>query len=651
MKLFVLVIVFSLLLNGLMLAVRGDMTDEPEINREEETLVIAQIFEPTDFNPISYTDVYTGYIFRQIFDPLIQTYPEGVPNVDGRAVAESFDVSDDGILYTFEIEKGIEFHNGEELTAEDIKFSLDTIRGESDYTGDDEPSSPRERDLAAIGDILVVDDYTLEIHMEEIDSEMLYKSAFESLVIVPKDYIMENSWTAFENELFGTGPYKFMEYEPGDEVVLEAHEDFRGELNIEKMVFDFFDEESSAVFALRNGDVHYMSRIKPTNYHDLIDKGIENVVTTSYPQIGHQRIAFNHRDEVIDGEENPFIDARVRKAFAYAIDMDEVIAAVRTDELADNTRSPLPDVHPAHPPGLETYDQDIEKAKQLLEDAGYPDGLETTLYTSADERADEMFVVQEQVENAGITLNLEAVEWGTYLEQVQAGNAPLSFSGWSGTASAEFTMNYMHGYSPWSYYSGWYGNTEVDDLVQEAIITKGEERWDYYHEAQRIMVEEDMGCLIAYTERVPQVYHESLTIPEEVWNPYMGGGPFYGAHLWELEEKPEEYVLTVNVEGEGTVDVEPVLEEYEEGSWVNLKAIQEDGWEFDEWTGDVPEGEEDEEITLTMNEDKEVTAVFLQDDDDDGTPPDDDDDTPGFVLPLFALAIIFTVIIYHTKRS
>ncbi len=529
----ILSMVFVTILLLMTVAISGCIEEEEE---DPSTVIIGQTHEPADFNPISYTDVYSGYIFMQIFDPLIQTYPEGEPNVDGRAVAESYEVSNDGLLYTFEIEEGIEFHNGDEMTAEDIRFSLDTIRGESEYEGQDEPSSPREADLAAVDNIVAVDDYTLEIHMEEIDAELFQKGAFEALAIVPRDWIMENSWTAFESELYGTGPYEFVEYKPGDEVVLEAFENYRGVVNIENMIFDFFDEESSAVVALRNGDIHYMSRIGPTNYHDLIDEEIEDVVTTTYQQIGHQRIAFNHRDEVIDGEENPFIDARVRKAFAYAIDMDEVIAAVRTDELADNTRSPLPDVHPAHPPGLETYDQDIEKAKQLLEDAGYPDGLETTLYTSADERADEMVVVQEQVAEAGITLNLEAVEWGTYIEQVQAGNAPLSFSGWSGTASAEYTMNYMLGYSPWGYYSGWYNNTEVDDLVQKALRTPGEERWDYYHEAQRIMVEEDMGCLITYTERVPQAYHASLTIPDEVWNPYMGGGPLYGAHLWELDE-------------------------------------------------------------------------------------------------------------------
>ncbi len=530
----ILSVVFVTILLLMTVAISGCIEEEEDL----DTVVIAQTHEPAEFNPISYTDVYSGYILMQIFDPLVQTYPEGEPNTDGRAVADNYEISEDGLLYTFEIEEGIMFHHGEEMTAYDIEFSLNTVKGLSEdlYGVTDAPSSHRVEDLASVDSIEATGDYTLEIQMEEADAELLQKGAFEALAVLPKDYIIENGWGDYEDELIGTGPYEFVEYKPGDEIVLEAFEDFRGTVNIENMIFDFYDDESSAIVSLRNGDVHYMSRIGPTNYHDLIEEQIEEVITDTYQQIGHQRISFNHRDEVIDGEENPFADARVRKAFAYAIDFDEVIDAVRTDELADNTRSPLPEVHPAHPPGLETYDQDLEKAEELLADAGYEDGFETELWTSDDERADEMVIVQEQVAQVGIDVTLQAVEWGTFIDQVEAGNAPLNFAGWSGTASAEYTMNYMLGYSPWGWYSGWYNNTEVNDLVREALRTPGDERWDLYHQAQEIMVEEDMGCLITYTERVPQAYHETLTVPDDAWNPYMGGGPLYAAHLWELEE-------------------------------------------------------------------------------------------------------------------
>ena len=336
-----------------------------------DTLDIAQTHEPSDFHPIRYTDVYSAYIFVQMYDPLVSTYPEGEPNTDAEhTLAESFEVSDDGLEMTFELKEGIEFHNGDEVTAEDVEFTINTMMmGEDEedeyfdmYDVDNNPESPREPDFANIDYVEAVDEYTLEIHMEERDMELLQKGGFESLYTLPRDYIEEHGWETYEDELIGTGPYEFSSYDAGDELRLEEFEDYRKEVNTPEMVFDFYDEESTAVTALRDGDTHYMSRISATNYHDLADE--DDVVTRSFQDMGHNRIAFNHNME-------PFDDVNVRKALAYAIDADEVIEAEMTQELADNTRSPVPDVHPAHPEDVYMYERDTERARELLHEAGY----------------------------------------------------------------------------------------------------------------------------------------------------------------------------------------------------------------------------------------------------------------------------------------
>lgn len=257
-----------------------------------------------------------------------------------------------------------------------------------------------------------------------------------------------------------------------------------------------------------------------------------NVNTDAYPYMGHNRIAFNHESE-------PFNNTKVRKALAYSLNVDEIIEAVQGEDLADNTRSPVPEDHPAHNPNLEMYERDTEKARNLLEEAGYSGDplLETELYVPDDERADEMEVVQEQAAEAGIDLELNTLEWGSYIEAVEAGNAPLSYSGWSGPTAPQGSFNYMKKNSTWAFYSGWYENEEFTNKLDQAIQeTDDDTRWDLYHQAQETLVNEDMGCFIMYTQRNPRAYHDSVDIPEESWNSYMGAGPLVVADEWDVSD-------------------------------------------------------------------------------------------------------------------
>jgi len=274
---------------------------EWELEDEGERLEIAQRHEPEDFHPIRYSDVYTAYVFIQMYDTLISTYPDAVPNAEADGtIAESFEISDDGLEITFEIEEGLEFHNGDEVTAHDAEFTINTMMMDEDddeyfdlYDVDENPASPRSGDFANVDYVEAVDDYTLEIHMENRDMEILQSGGFESLYILPSEYIQENGWEDYENNLFGSGPYELEDRTPGVEVILTAFEDYRHDVNIEEVRFDFIDEETGAITSLRAGDVHYMSRIYPSNYHDLADE--DDVITRSFQDLGHNRIAFNQQ--------------------------------------------------------------------------------------------------------------------------------------------------------------------------------------------------------------------------------------------------------------------------------------------------------------------------------------------------------------------
>lgn len=342
-----------------------------------DTINIAQTHEPQDFHPIRYTDVYSGYIFTQMFDPLISTYPEGSVTTNPSTVAEDFEISDDAKTMTFDIKEGIKFHDGEELDAHDVEFTINTMMPhEKEYMGPNEDenytdlydveksqASPRAGDFSNVDYVEATDNYTLEIHMENADMELLQKEGMEYLYVLPKDYIEENGWETFGDEMIGSGPYEFDHYNEGDEVLLTESDNYdRKDVNTPEILFDFYDEESTAVTALRDGETHYMSRIGADNWYSLQDE--DGVKTESYQSMGHNRIAFNHNME-------PWDDPKVRKAFAYAINATELIEVNYGQELADNTRSPIPPSHPAHNEDLMMYERDPDKARDLLKDAGY----------------------------------------------------------------------------------------------------------------------------------------------------------------------------------------------------------------------------------------------------------------------------------------
>ncbi|MFP4646210.1 MAG: ABC transporter substrate-binding protein [Candidatus Acetothermia bacterium] len=508
-SIFVLVFLFA----GVLLA-----TAQQE--ESEGPIVIGMTEEPKDLNPISYPDVYSDFVLTQLYDPLLRNNPGGEINTGGRAVAKDFSVSEDGLTYVFELQKGIQFHHGEEMDAEDVAYTINTLRN------DEAPVSPRKQDYEAIESVEVTGEYEVTVKLDEAFTPFL-ADAMTAVYPVPKDYIEEHGWEEYDKEHFGTGPYEFEEYKSGSHILVKRNESYWGDhsANTEKLKFAFYGESSTAVMALRRGEIHFLERMDINQWFDL--KDAEEVVPQSYPKLAFIEIGFNQK-------EPPFDDPRVRKAFAYAIDSKEVIAAERTEELADDTRSPLPPSMPAHA-AVNQYEQDIEKARELLQEAGH-DEINTKLYTTEGKALEEQ-VVQQQVKAAGFNVELEKLEWGSFLDAVEGGEAPLWTSGWTtGSGTPYALLELFHSESNWNYYVGWYENEEFDKALDEAIkTTDADERTELYKKCQRILVDEDMGAFIQYTRHAFPAYHESLNVPDDAWNPYMGMGPIKRAYEWSLE--------------------------------------------------------------------------------------------------------------------
>lgn len=486
--------------------------------KSEESVVVGMTEEPKDLNPISYPDVYSNFVLMQLFDPLVRTNPDGNTNTEGRAVAESFEVSKDGLTYTFQIQRGIKFHHGPEMKAEDVVFTIENLMN------DKEPLSYRRQDFQVIDSVEASGEYEVTVTLKESFAPFL-KAAMTSVYVLPKEYIEENGWEEWEKHLYGTGPYKFVTYTTGNFILLEGNEDYwRHPPYIKKLKFAFYPEASTAVMALQRGEIHYMERL-PVNLWFQMEE-VDSVIPRSHPKMAFYTLSMNKKKE-------PFNNVKVRKALAYAIDAAEVIDSERTEKLADNTRSPIPPSHPAHADVMK-YEQDIAKAKQLLSEAGYTE-INTKLYALPEDY--EVQVIQQQVKEAGFNIEIVELEWGSFLDAVESGEAPLWYSGWTGGASAYSLLDIFHSQSQWNWYTGWYSNKEFDRTFEMANAEPDlEKRNELYRKCQRILVDEDMGVFITYTRYARKAMHTSLSVPEDSWNPYMGAGPLVRAYEWYFNE-------------------------------------------------------------------------------------------------------------------
>jgi len=517
--------------------------DDPDV----DTIRFGMTTEPVDWHPIESSEHQARHMLANIFDPLVHTYPDGEANTEGKALAEDFEISEDGLTYTFEIKEGVMFHEpyGEELTAEDIAFTLDTIRGgivEDKYDVDADPASPVAGSIGHIESVEVVDDYELEITLEERDAELLRRPGFSFTYVVPKGYIVENGWDAYEEEMIGTGGYRHIEYRPGTAVELEAHEDYHaGEPAIDEVIFEFYDDATPAVSALEAGEIHYIPEMPPLTWQDMQEDPVEGVELGATPGFGHKLVSFNH-NEYFDDEPNPFADARVRKAWAYAICEDEVRSIVQGRELTEDYRG---FAHPGdayYDEDLYQYEQDFDKAAELLEEAGYDEDnpVEAELTSIEGTWVPEAELMKDQVEN--VAFDVEIITTDTIVADKEAGIVQLGHCGWSGRDVPTENMGYIMADDGLEFYGGWYGQyaehgEEVTELLEDArTVLDDDERVEMYKEAQRLLVEEDMGHHTLYTRDYPKAYASALDIPEESWNRFMGVGPMYVIYEWELEE-------------------------------------------------------------------------------------------------------------------
>lgn len=465
----------------------------PESSLERDNTVIVGLTEPGGiFTPYFNTSGYDGNVQSVMFPPLVEINENGEP-IPG--LAASWDISDDELTYTYHLRDDLKFDDGSPLTAEDVAFTITMLHDPSYAGGTDITEAGvvggldyKEGDATEIAGINIIDEQTIEIETEAVNARALRLLGGQ---VLQKDYYgdgYEKGDLEYIRDLHlkpvGAGPYRFVEYKPGQEIRYEANEYYYdGKPAVDNFIYKTTEGDSQQFF--QTGEVDYSTfSADGDNFELLKTLGFANI--DLYTSTAYSYITFNHESPMLSQPE-------VRQALNYGLDR-ETILNVHAQGYAEVANVPVSPVSWAYTDEIEGFPYDPEKAKELLEEAGWVEGsdgirekdgekLKIYYFSSSGGLSDTLVpIAKENYHEIGVDFEVELMDFNALLARVEKGDHDLaSFSTtmqtdpYDGVESfhSKSTSSILHGYD----------NEKVDELIDASIATNDiAERTKVYHE-------------------------------------------------------------------------------------------------------------------------------------------------------------------------
>jgi peptide/nickel transport system substrate-binding protein len=490
MKRMVTVITIAVVVFGLLAVAQTSVPETPGAHVGGTlTIGVSQTFK--DLDPRVSNSAYDAYVYGEVFDDLIGMDPDTLKPIPH--IAKSWDVAEDGSSSTFYLNEGIKFHNGEDLTAEDVAYTFNWVI-------DPANGSPNASEYDWLQEVIVVDDYTVKFVNKPEWTPFCPGLVSESASIVPMDTCEEMGPEAFNLAPIGSGPYKFVEWKAGDHITLERNEDYwLVKPNLEKVVYRPIPNLATMMLELEAGGVDIVDNMPAQDVQRFRD--MESVEVQQVASLSYFYIAFNTSHA-------PSNDVRFRKAVYMSVNMDAAVFSIFQGLTGIRAYGCIP---PALWAGDREYladnialKEDDEAAKALfaeLEDEGViPEGFKTTIYCPLDPRRTQLAtILATNLTENGIDAEVQPLDWGPLLDLLYRSEAdPLGedyeifLMGWSGGPDPHDFIYYLlttenavigtaNNYS-------WYSNPEADALIRQADTYPGciqAEREALYVEAQR----------------------------------------------------------------------------------------------------------------------------------------------------------------------
>ncbi len=402
-------------------------------------------------NPILSTDTTSSAIEGVIFNGMVKLDKDlnFVPDL-----ARSWKVSRNGLVWTFKLRKDVKWHDGAPFTANDVKFTFDTIMNpkvnsvrRGDYFIDGKPIKFR-----------VIDRYTVQAVLPKPFSPFL---ASASMSIIPEHILKgkELDMGPFNKDPVGTGPFIFVEYKTGDHVLVRRNPDYYlGAPLLKEILFKIIPDENTSLIALKSGDIDEAG-IPAKDFHPI--KGVN---LFKYDALLYSYLGFNLKSP-------KFSDVRVRRALCYAVNRKQLIGLIFRG-YASPAYSPSAPVSWAYSDDVYKYEYDPEKARQLLKEAGVKD-LEFTLLVNQGnkDREKAATILQYQFKKIGVKMNVRVLEWSALLKVINARKDPKDFDavliGWStGVDPDSYSIWHSSQYPGGLNFIG-YNNPKVDKLLDD----------------------------------------------------------------------------------------------------------------------------------------------------------------------------------------
>jgi peptide/nickel transport system substrate-binding protein len=477
-----LLLVFLLCAVGLIWAGggSGEAPAQPEKEGKYGGTMTRAYFAPGTLDPAFASDITAGEICG-IWGDYLAYVDEDLSVDPSRSLAEKWDVSADGLTWTFSLRKGVMFHNGEEMTSKDVKFTFDRLR-------DPDVGAAPSSLYANIADIATPDTYTLVMTLKQQNPDFLFQlGEYQSIIC----------WSGikdFNTEHIFTGKFMYESYLPEDRITFKRNPNYwrkDAEGNqlpyLDGIEYLFLSEPSAQVEALRGGQVDYLIYL-PSEYVQAVE---DDPNTEVYQKPSNFHYAIRMRSD-----RKPFSDVRVRQAFRAAVDRQEILEGAFEGLGVTGRDTPFGPGYGDYYLDVPEPKRDIAKAKRLLAEAGYADGLTITLTTQQSSAMPAMAtIMKEQMAEAGITVDIQLVPSDVYYGADNLWlNADFAMTDWGSRAVPQSYLDLAYTCDA-NWNESHYCDPELDELAAAAAVELDtEKRAEIYEEVQRIFM--DRGPLI-----------------------------------------------------------------------------------------------------------------------------------------------------------
>nr|WP_275695610.1 peptide-binding protein [Fredinandcohnia sp. SECRCQ15] len=526
----------------------GGEVDKPEKEKDpaveepvEETgpvnggdLIVGSTGNPTMFNPYFSTDTASSDIEGFLYNGLVTVNLDLEVQND---LAEEITPSEDNLSYTVKLKQGVKFHDGEEMTADDVVFSYMMLKNEAVI-------SERKSNFESMEKVEKIDDYTVKFTLNKVD--VTFYPTTLSYSVLPEHILGKvDPATLHENEFntknpIGTGPFKFEEWKDGEYVKVVAFDEyFDGRPHLDSITTKIITDANAMLASLQAGEIDMWNAVPGTELETA--KAIPGIKIEEGLALSYTFLAFNQKDE-------RFQDKRVRQAMTHAINRQAIVDSIMNGagQVANAPDSPLMWTYNDDVP---KFDYDVEKAKALMKEAGWEDtdgdgildkdGKKMSFSVKTNQgnkvREEIAVVLEQQLKEIGVEAKPAITEWGAFIEQISAPNWDYEAMvlGWALSTFPDSYDIFHSSQIQEGLNFAWYKNEEADKLMEKGRQTPDTEEYKQIQKDLYKIITEDQAYTFLYYPTEFRAMPENLEGYE-----FHSRSPFYNVHKWWL--KPTE---------------------------------------------------------------------------------------------------------------